>query len=186
VWWFANIGEREEPSREALREITSDEWRRRAVALFEGDPSFIVRLIERTPEIGATPIHDLPSIPQWQRGRSVLMGDAAHAVSPSAGQGASLAIEDALVLAKCLRDIAPVEHALARYEALRRPRAERIVAAGRRRGAYKAPASRAALWLRDLLMPMALRFFATEARMAWIHDYRVGWNEPAADRTGGL
>jgi FAD-dependent urate hydroxylase len=178
AWWFANVGERAEPPRGALNAITSAEWRRRTAKLFEDDPPFIVRLIERTAEIGATPIHDLPSIPQWQSGRAVLVGDAAHAVSPSAGQGASLAIEDAVVLAKCIRDVAPVELALARYEALRRPRAERIVAIGRQRGAYKAPANQAALWLRDLLMPVAFRLFATDERMAWIHDYRVAWDEP--------
>jgi FAD-dependent urate hydroxylase len=183
AWWFANIGERAEPSRDALAALTSDEWRRRAAQLFADDPPFIRRLIEHTPEIGATPIHDLPSIPCWQRGRVALVGDAAHAVSPSAGQGASLAIEDALVLAKCLRDVAPIEDALARYEELRRPRAERVVATGRQRGAYKAPANRAALWLRDLLMPVVFRFVATEERMAWIHDYRVAWDEPVTAAT---
>src|SRR5690606_6343664 len=132
-----------------------------------------------TPWIGATPIHDMPSLPAWQRGRVVLLGDAAHAVSPSAGQGASQALEDAIVLAKCLRDVAPVGAALARYEALRRPRAERIVAQGRRRGTYKALESRAAVRVRDLLLPLAMRVFANERRLAWIHDYRVRWDEPA-------
>jgi 2-polyprenyl-6-methoxyphenol hydroxylase-like FAD-dependent oxidoreductase len=40
----------------------------------------------------------------WQRGRVVLVGDAAHATSPSSGQGASMAIDDAVVLGKCLLD----------------------------------------------------------------------------------
>ena len=48
------------------------------------------------------PIHDLPELPVWHRGRVVLVGDAAHAVGPHAGQGASMAIEDAVVLAACL------------------------------------------------------------------------------------
>jgi len=182
AWWFANVGERTEPSRGALSAITSAEWRRRTATLFEDDPSFIAQLIERTTEIGATPIHDLPSIPRWHSGRTVLVGDAAHAVSPSAGQGASLAIEDALVLAKCIRDVAPIDLALTRYEALRRPRAERVVAVGRQRGAYKAPVNKAALWLRDLLMPVAFRMFATDERMAWIYDYRVAWDEPVEAR----
>lgn len=178
AWWFANIGRQHEPARGVMAEMPAEDWRGTLVELFADDPSFIADLIERTPGIWGTPIHDLPSVPAWQRGRVALIGDAAHAVSPSAGQGASLAIEDALMLARCLRDVTPVRRALEHYEALRRPRAERIVALGRQRGNYKAPSNRASLWLRDLLMPLALRMFATEQRTAWIHDYRIDWDQP--------
>ncbi|HEX7090137.1 MAG TPA: NAD(P)/FAD-dependent oxidoreductase [Longimicrobiales bacterium] len=183
AWWFANVGQEREPARGELEAVPAEEWRRRLRELYADDPPFIAELIERTPRIGATPIHDMPSLPAWQRGRVVLLGDAAHAVSPSAGQGASQALEDAIVLAKCLRDVAPVEAALARYEALRRPRAERIVAEGRRRGTYKALESRAAVRVRDLLLPLAMRVFANERRLAWIHDYRVRWDEPVTVRS---
>jgi FAD-dependent urate hydroxylase len=178
AWWFANVGRAREPERGELASVPAEEWRRQLRELFAGDLPFITRLIERTREIGATPIHDMPSLPSWHDGRAVLLGDAAHAVSPSAGQGASMAIEDAIVLAKCIRDVADVESALARYERYRRPRAERIVATGRRRGTYKALESRAAVRLRDFLMPIAFRFFATEKRMSWIYDYRVSWHTP--------
>ncbi|NGX16582.1 FAD-dependent monooxygenase [Wenzhouxiangella sp. XN24] len=178
AWWFANIGHKSEPKRDELDEISMASWRQKLVELFSADPAYITHLIRRAPSIWVAPIHDIPSIPRWHRGRAVLVGDSAHAVSPSAGQGASLAIEDALVLAKCLRDLAPTRAALERYEALRKPRAERIVAVGRQRGNYKAPPNRAAAWLRDLMMPIALRLFATEERLAWIHDYRVDWHEP--------
>lgn len=180
AWWFANIGEPREPARGALEAIGTEEWRGRLRALFAEDPAPVPGLIEAAPAIVATPIHDMPPLPSWHRGRVVLLGDAAHAVSPSAGQGAAQALEDAIVLAKCLRDVAPVEAALARYEALRRPRAERIVAMGRRRGAYKAPRSRTAVRFRDLLMPLAFRLFAGEGRQAWIHGHRVRWDEPVA------
>jgi 2-polyprenyl-6-methoxyphenol hydroxylase-like FAD-dependent oxidoreductase len=91
-----------------------------------------------------------------------------------------MAMEDALMLAKCLRDIAAPEQALARYEALRRPRAERIVKDGRRRGTYKAPQHRAALFLRDMLMPLAFRVFVTEKALSWIYDYEIAWDKPLA------
>jgi 2-polyprenyl-6-methoxyphenol hydroxylase-like FAD-dependent oxidoreductase len=138
---------------------------------------FIVDLIERTDAIGASPIHDLPSLPAWHRGRAVVLGDAAHAVSPSAGQGASMAMEDAIVLAKCLRDLRTPEEAFEEFEALRRGRTERIVATGRRRGSYKALRSRAAVFARDLLMPLAFRLFATEKSMSWIFDHEIRWEE---------
>lgn len=180
AWWFANLGLQREPGREELAAVSTGDWKRRLGGLFAADPPFIAELIERTDEIGATPIHDMPSLAAWHRGRAVLLGDAAHAVSPSAGQGASLAMEDAIVLAKCLRDVGTPDRAFARYEALRRERAEKIVASGRKRGTYKALDSRAAVFLRDLFMPLALRVFATEKAMAWIYDYRIEWDERVA------
>lgn len=180
AWWFANLGMKREPDHDELGAISTEDWKQRLSGLFADDPPFIRGLIRGTDEIVATPTHDMPSLPRWTRGRVALLGDAAHAVSPSAGQGASMAMEDAIVMAKCLRDINVPEQALARYQELRRPRAERIVATGRRRGKYKAPEGRTALFLRDLLMPLAFRLFATEKAMSWILDYEVPWDEPVA------
>jgi 2-polyprenyl-6-methoxyphenol hydroxylase-like FAD-dependent oxidoreductase len=59
----------------------------------------------------------------------VLAGDAAHAASPAAGQGASMALEDSVVLALCLRDLPDAPAAFAAYEKLRRTRVEKLVAA---------------------------------------------------------
>ncbi|KGM08332.1 monooxygenase, partial [Cellulomonas bogoriensis 69B4 = DSM 16987] len=68
-------------------------------------------------------VHALPRVPsRLHRGSTVLLGDAAHAMEPNLGQGACLAIEDAIVLAHVLADGAPVHAALARYTAARRPR----------------------------------------------------------------
>ena len=56
-----------------------------------------------------------------------LIGDAAHAPLPYIGQGAAISIEDAVVLAKCLRDIPNIEESFAKFESLRKGRAEKIV-----------------------------------------------------------
>lgn len=181
AWWFANVGMEQEPTRESLAGIPDAEWRGKLRELFREDPPFVRELIHRTERIGATPIHDMPSLPFWHRGRMVLLGDAAHAVSPSAGQGASMALEDALALAKCLRECTVPEAALATYEEMRRPRTEKIVAVGRRRSNYKALKSRAAVVLRDLFMPIAFKLFATEKAMSWIYDYEIEWAECSTD-----
>jgi FAD-dependent urate hydroxylase len=59
---------------------------------------------------------------RWGRGAVVLVGDAAHGMSPNMAQGAALAFEDGLVLAGCLRDAATVTDAVAAFVARRSPR----------------------------------------------------------------
>lgn len=59
---------------------------------------------------------------RWSRGRVVLVGDAAHATAPTLSQGAAMAVEDAVVLARMLGRSTTVPEALARYESRRRPR----------------------------------------------------------------
>jgi salicylate hydroxylase len=78
-------------------------------------------------------LYDRDSLPQWTVGRVTLMGDAAHAMLPYMAQGAVQSIEDAAVLAKCLkRDADNIEGALLRYEEMRKPRASRCQEGSRR------------------------------------------------------
>jgi salicylate hydroxylase len=91
------------------------------------DIAFIIRHIE-TPYkwalLGREPLE------RWSVGRATLLGDAAHPTLPMMAQGANMAIEDAIVLARCLaRDRADVSAALARYERARLPRTSRLVRA---------------------------------------------------------
>jgi FAD-dependent urate hydroxylase len=69
----------------------------------------------------------------WARERVVLIGDAAHATSPNMAQGAAMALEDALVLADCLRRIPAIPGAIAAFQARRQPRAEWLRAQTQRR-----------------------------------------------------
>jgi len=69
-----------------------------------------------------------PPLDRWAYGRVALLGDAAHAMAPFQAQGAAQAIEDAVVLAACLRstDEGSVPQALQRYEQIRRPRTTQV------------------------------------------------------------
>jgi salicylate hydroxylase len=74
-----------------------------------------------------------PPMPRWSKGRVGLLGDAAHPMLPFMGQGAAMALEDGVVLARCLAAFSPLE-ALARYEAARRARATFVQAESRAKG----------------------------------------------------
>ena len=125
----------------------------------------------------ASPIHSIPHLPRWHTDRMVVIGDAAHAPTPTSGQGASLAIEDAVVLAKCLRDLPDIRRALAAFERLRRARVERIVAQGARSGRSKTPGPVGRV-LQGLILPLVFRFLVTEKSMAWIYAYQIDWDAP--------
>lgn len=116
-------------------------------------------------------VHALPAVPATShRGTTVLVGDAAHAMEPNVGQGAGLALEDAVVLAHVLDDDVPVERALARFTALRRPRAVRLVAASARLGRLTQHSGPAVAALRDAavrLTPPGLALRASDATMGW-------------------
>lgn len=180
TWWFANPPvPQEKPTSPAPSAVTDTEWRRRLRNVYRADRFPAVELLDATPG----PLHqwrgsDLASVPVWHDQRMVLIGDAGHAVSPSTGQGASLAIEDAVCLARCLRDL-PVPEAFAWFEKVRRPRVERIVAIGQRSSTPAAPhaLSRVA---RDLVMSAALRLAARRGQppAAWIHQHHVDWDNP--------
>jgi len=89
----------------------------------------------------------------WASGRVALLGDAAHALTPNMGQGAGMAMEDAVILAEELvrasRHEADVPEALARYVARRRRRVDTIVRLSRQIGDEGQLTGTLACWLRN-------------------------------------
>lgn len=93
---------------------------------FAGWHEPIPALIESSEGILENGAYDLPPLPHWTRGRVTLLGDAAHPCTPNLGQGGGMALEDAMVLAKCVSSERSIESALRRYEWMRRRRTRHI------------------------------------------------------------
>ena len=177
--WFANVPRH--PSNRAEREsTTAEQWKQRLIELFANDRGPATELIGAgSLQLAADNTHDLPSVPAWHKAPLIIIGDAAHAPSPSSGQGASMALEDGVVLAKCLRDLPSIQEAFTAFEHMRRNRVERIVAQGARSSNSKAagPVGRV---LRDLVLPFVFRHLVTEKSMAWMYDHHIDWDSPVA------
>jgi FAD-dependent urate hydroxylase len=180
VWWFANVPRGDEPARGEVEAVPAEAWQRRLAELYTEDAGPAVRLVQAS-EIAskASPIHSIPHLPRWHTGRMVVIGDAAHAPTPTSGQGASLAIEDAVVLAKCLRDLPDPQQAFARFEALRRPRVERIIKVAARINSNKTarPLTRV---VRDAVLPVILRLTTNNKQVNQQYRYHIDWDTPTS------
>lgn len=91
-------------------------------------------------------------LPQWSKGRVLLLGDAAHCLTLISGQGAGMALASAEMLAQALKEGGDLTRALARHESRLRPIIGRLQARGRKMAAIFIPQSRFAFHLRNLVM----------------------------------
>ena len=126
-WWAswrepeAAAREREDDKRALL--VRFGEWHDPIPELIDGS---LAEAIVRTP------LYERTAVDRWTHGAIALLGDAAHPMLPSLGQGACQAIEDAAALAHALADAPDVAVALREYERRRRPHAEMVVRQARR------------------------------------------------------
>lgn len=177
TYWFSNYAQPEEPARGEYSQLSADALRDRLLTLHRGDPPEVQRILNRvTGAVGAFPIYDMPALPSWHRGAVCLIGDAAHAIGPHVGQGASLALEDAGVVAKCLRDAPSPGEAFALFESLRRPRVEPVVTQSRRTAQQKVPKGWLGRAVRDLVLPIFLRHGAKVAQQ--LYEFDLHWSDP--------
>ncbi|MFT3900525.1 MAG: NAD(P)/FAD-dependent oxidoreductase [Gordonia sp. (in: high G+C Gram-positive bacteria)] len=181
VWWFANPFSDRELGADELRALDGPRWREDLADLFTGDDIPARALIDATDHVYAGwNTYDLPRVPIWHRDRVVIIGDAAHAISPTSGQGASLAIEDAVQLARALRDL-PYEKALPAYEAMRRNRVERAVAEGARTGSSKSAGPFGRFVRNRVVMPIIARKARRQDPTAdWLTGSRIDWDQPVS------
>jgi salicylate hydroxylase/6-hydroxynicotinate 3-monooxygenase len=100
---------------------------RAAFLTFHSD---VQAVLAAAPEVHKWGIYERDPLPSWRHGRVVLLGDACHPMTPYMASGAAMALEDAVVLARCLDDTrGDIDTAFATYEAIRKPRTS-VVQAG--------------------------------------------------------
>ncbi|KAJ7493103.1 hypothetical protein B0H11DRAFT_1911538 [Mycena galericulata] len=88
--------------------------------------------------------YSIPDLPKWHTPRVCLIGDAAHGLPPNGAQGSAMAFEDAAILTRLLtsKDTTSYDQLFRQFEAIRRPRIQRVRQLGKASGAAKAKSGR--------------------------------------------
>lgn len=122
--------------------------------IFKGYHEPIEKVIRNTRDENIIPgeIFDLKPIRKFVFGNLVLIGDAAHAMTPNMGQGACQAIEDAVVLAGCLQRESSAEEAFNKFEKIRLKRTHKIVKQSFKTGKIAQAENKLLISIRNLLM----------------------------------
>ncbi|GCE06923.1 FAD-dependent oxidoreductase [Dictyobacter aurantiacus] len=132
MYWFAAYTTPEGQGKEQ----SPEERKQQVQSLFQGWHDPIAPILEATEasRFIRNDVYDIEPLTHWSQGRVVLVGDAAHAMSPNMGQGGCQAIEDAPVLAECLQSGSDLPTSLRAYEERRKPRTSRVARQSRRIG----------------------------------------------------
>jgi FAD-dependent urate hydroxylase len=151
VYWFATANV------PAGGTLSTDERKSFLRRRFRGWHHPVELLLDSTPagEILQNDIYDLKPMKRWGEGRVILLGDAAHPTTPNMGQGACMAIESSLVLARCLSQEADLSSALRRYEAQRMARTAWVTAQSWKIGRVAQLENPLACRVRDFLLSIA-------------------------------
>ncbi len=167
VCWYATRNQPETASPQGKAEILEH---------FRGWHPPIAEVIAATPDsaIVRTPALDRPPAWIWARGPVVLIGDAAHPMTPNLGQGTCQAIEDALALSLLLSRRGSIETAFHHFEKLRRVRAAAIVVGARWIGGFAQSQGWATRLTRNGRLPRSFLSGALEGTFHALHGYRAG------------
>lgn len=124
---------------------------------FKGFHEQVQRVLAACPKVHKWAILERDPLPKWSGKRMVLIGDACHPMTPYMAQGAAMAMEDAVVLGRCLEQFPDAEAAFASFEATRKERTSRVQGT-----------SHVNTWMRQATDP------------SWVYGYDA-WSVPLAD-----
>ncbi|MEV7117644.1 hypothetical protein [Kitasatospora griseola] len=177
----ANPPQAVRPDPAALR--GSEARRSELLELVRADRMPVADIIRAAPELPAPFLNcDLPSLTRRHRDGMVVIGDAA---SPTSGSGASITMEDAVVLAEFLRDQPGTDQAFRAFERARRARVEAVVAQGKRNiEGNLSGGVRAAL--RNYFIARTFRKPQVDGKRAlWMHDHHIDRGGPVTVGAAG-
>ena len=95
-------------------------------AVFHGFHDEVQAVLKACPKVHKWALFERDPLPRWSQGHVALLGDACHPMTPYMAQGAASAMEDAIVLSRCIEESSDFETAFKLYEDLRKPRTSQV------------------------------------------------------------
>jgi 2-polyprenyl-6-methoxyphenol hydroxylase-like FAD-dependent oxidoreductase len=172
MWWSTQPSEGLDAA--TYRAMDQQAIKRHLLDFHAGWHEPIPHILHAAEDIIVTDTLDVATLPVWSRSRTLLIGDAAHATSPHAGQGASLALEDAMRLGCLMQKGQELGQTFQAFEQERRSRVERIVAIARRNGNSKREFSAAGAWIRDRMFKMLIPVASRGMKFMFTYDATRG------------
>lgn len=174
IYWWASIAAPAPLSRSSSVDI--EYWRTKLCALFRRDRTPATAIIGAADVILPTNVRELRNLPRWHNDNAAVIGDAAHPVIPATEQGAALAIEDAVMIGRCLRDEDDPHRAFKMFEDARRQRVEDAAGSRRTRTAHRRGMPR---WIERRRRDRTIAEAARRGDMSpptWLHNYHIDWD----------
>ncbi|WP_165404576.1 FAD-dependent monooxygenase [Pigmentiphaga kullae] len=133
----------------------------------------LAAMFERATACSKWALFDRDPMSRWSEGRVTLLGDAAHPMLPYLAQGAAMAMEDGIVLAKLITREVDIVPALQRYEKIRLPRTTRTQLGARARAKQNHMTSPVARLMRDIGLGLRRTFrpSSTSYNVEWLYEY---------------
>jgi 2-polyprenyl-6-methoxyphenol hydroxylase-like FAD-dependent oxidoreductase len=173
AWWCcANEVEEAKGERESAKNILLGwlgDWHQPIPEVIEStDPATIIK----------TGIYDRSPVRTWSQGRCTLLGDAAHPTTPNMAQGGGMAIEDAVMLARCLSKWRDPADAFRVYQQMRYARTASVTRISRYAGTIGQWKNPGALWFRNSLYRLASNRFSAKSYLKFLEydPYKVPLN----------
>ncbi|KAG0127089.1 hypothetical protein HOY82DRAFT_490894 [Tuber indicum] len=176
VYWAAVMEVQNQESKDGWKAVGEDRdaVKRDVLKRFEGSAvGCIKELIEESEDVYLYPVWKLGHGGNWHSKRCVLLGDAAHAMPPHGGsQGFSLALEDAVILARLFEKegLDDLERVFVRFEEVRKPRVDKIYIQANKNWEGIKDIGWFANMVKEFFMWIYLIFFAKSVEESYMYD----------------
>ncbi len=178
ILWWSSLEVPENEVKSFVIHNTDDQIRNRLLHLFADYHQPVKELVAKTKKFAQAISYQIDPLDSWHKGRVLLIGDAGHALSTTSGQGASMAFEDAMYLAKLFKDngINNYQQVFKLFETERMPRLKRFFEASKRGNSDKKVTSTFGLFIKEKMMAFFIGLFG-EKGLKWQHSYKINWNK---------
>jgi 2-polyprenyl-6-methoxyphenol hydroxylase-like FAD-dependent oxidoreductase len=173
LYWGTFFGSKKRLTRKEISDFSLEEKKTLLKNAHSSYPEIVTRLINKSEDIILASISDTKELPTWSKQRVLLIGDAAHAVSPIIGLGVNMSLEDAQMLSElCVVHNMNFSLIFKDFEQLRKPRVTKIINSARRSSKLSQINLGFLNYFRNFFFSLLIKL-ANRDKENWIYSYSV-------------